>query len=60
MESDRIVELRAELNRLLEKQARVLQSQMLGAATDAEVLEYELRQEVVHEICNQLAHSSAA
>jgi len=60
MESDRIVELRNELNRLLQKQAQVLQSRRLGAATDTEVLEYELRQEVVHEICNQLAHSSAA
>lgn len=58
MESDRADELRTELNWLLEKQAQVLESRSLGVATDAEVLEYELRQEVVHEICSQLARST--
>jgi hypothetical protein len=50
-------ELRSELIQLLKKQAEVLESQSFGAATDTELLEYELRQEIVHEICNQLAHS---
>lgn len=57
MENYRTEELRAELNQLLNKQAEVLESRRLGAATETEVLEYELRQEVVHEICNQLANS---
>jgi hypothetical protein len=57
MESNRVDEMRAELNRLLKKQAKVLESRSLGAATDTDLLEYELRQEVVHEICNQLSRS---
>ena len=57
MESYRVDELRAELGQLLKKQAEVLESRSLGAATDTELLEYEIRQEIVHEICNQLAHS---
>jgi hypothetical protein len=32
----------------------------LGAANDGDILEYEIRQEVIHEICNQLANSTAA
>ena len=57
MESNSVDEMRAELNQLLKKQASVLESRSLGAATDTDLLEYELGQEVVHEICNQLAHS---
>jgi hypothetical protein len=57
MENYRIDELRSELAQLLKKQAEVLESRSLGAATDTELLEYEIRQEIVHEICNQLAHS---
>ncbi len=59
MENERIDDLRAELGELLKKQAEVLESRSLGAATDTELLEYEIRQEIVHEICNQLAHSIA-
>jgi Bacterial regulatory protein, Fis family len=57
MEDYRVDELRAELGQLLKKQAEVLESRSLGAATDTELLEYEIRQDIVHEICNQLAHS---
>lgn len=57
MENYRVDELRAELDQLLKKQAEVLESRSLGAATDTELLEYEIRQEIVHEICNRLAHS---
>ena len=60
MENDRVDELRAELNQLLKKQVAVLESRSLGAATETELLEYEIRQEVIHEICNQLANSAAA
>jgi hypothetical protein len=53
----RVDELRAELNRLLKKQSDVLESRTLGAADDTEILEYEIRREVIQEICNQLANS---
>jgi hypothetical protein len=60
MESYRVETLRAELNQLLRKQTEVLESRSFGAATDAEILEYELRQEIIHHICNELANSVAA
>ena len=60
METDRVEEMRAELNQLLKKQTKVLESRIFGGATDTELLEYELRQEIIHDICNQLANSSAA
>jgi hypothetical protein len=60
METNRVEELRAELNQLLKKQTKVLESRIFGGATDTELLEYELRQEIIHEICDQLANSSAA
>ena len=53
-------ELRAELAQLLRKQNHLLESRTFGSATDAEILEYELRQEVIHEICRRLANSAAA
>ena len=56
MENYRVDQLRAELGQLLKKQAEVLESRSLGAATDTDLFEYEIRQEIVHEICNQLAH----
>lgn len=57
MENNRVEELRCELSQLLKKQAEVLESRSLGAATEIELLEYELRQEIVHQICNQLVHA---
>ena len=57
MEDDRVNELRAELNQLLRKQVEVLESRSLETATDSDLLEYEIRQEIIHEMCNQLAHS---
>jgi hypothetical protein len=60
MEDYRAEELRAELNQLLKKQTEVLESRSFGAATDAEILEYEIRQEIIHDICNELANSAAA
>lgn len=52
-------ELRSELNELLHKQREVLDTRMLGTASETELLEYEIRQEVIHELCNQLVHSLA-
>ena len=60
MDNYRADELRAELDQLLKKQAEVLQSRTFGTATDAEVLEYEIRQDVIHEICQELANSVVA
>jgi hypothetical protein len=60
MENHRIEELRAELNLLLKKQTEVLELRTFGGASDADILEYEIRQVVIHEICTQLANSVAA
>jgi hypothetical protein len=60
MDSRYIEELRGELTELVHKQTEVLESRTFGSASDSEILEYEIRQEVIHEICNQLAHSAAA
>lgn len=53
-------ELRLELMELLRKQTEHLNARSLGAATDGEIIDYELRQEVIHDLCNQLANSEAA
>jgi hypothetical protein len=60
MENHRVEELRAELDQLLKRQNEVLESRAFGVASDSELLEYEIRQEIIHEICNQLANSAAA
>jgi hypothetical protein len=60
MENYRVEELRVELGQLLKKQTEVLESRSFGAASDTEILEYEIRQEIIHEICNELANSAAA
>jgi len=59
MNNDRAEALREELGQLLKKQAEVLESRTFGSATDTEILEYEIRQEIIHEMCNQLANSDA-
>jgi peroxiredoxin family protein len=59
MEEHHIEELRVELAELLRKQSDVLEPRMLGCASDSDLLEYEIRQEIVHQLCNQLAHSAA-
>jgi len=60
MENDRAEDLRTQLNLLLKKQSEVLESRSFGAATDTEILEYEIRREVIHDICNELANRAAA
>ena len=60
MEVHHTEELRIELNELLRKQNQVLESRLLGTASDAELLEYEVRQEVIHQLCNVLAHSKSS
>lgn len=52
--------LRHELDELLRMQNRLLELRTSGSATETEILEYELRQEVIHDICKQLAHSDVS
>jgi len=59
MNNDRAEALREELAQLLRKQAEVLESRTFGGASDTEILEYEIRQEIIHEMRNQLANSDA-
>ena len=59
MEVRYIEELRGELTELLHKQTEILESRTFGSASETDILEYEIRQEVIHEICNQLANSDA-
>jgi len=59
VEKYNVEELRTELNQLLKKQTEVLESRTFGAATDTEILEYEIRREIIHDICNELANSVA-
>lgn len=60
MENYPTEEMRLELDTLLRKQHEVLESRMLGTASDDDLLEYEIRQEIIHELCNILSHSRAA
>ena len=52
--------LRGELVQLLRRQNELLELRTFGGATDTEILEYELRQEVIHDICERLAQSDAS
>lgn len=52
--------LRLQLIELLRKQADCLNARSLGAATDVEIIDFELRQEVIHDLCKQLANSDIA
>jgi hypothetical protein len=57
MDVQHIEQLQAELSELLRKQRDVLESRMLGTASESDLLEYEVRQEIVHEMCNQLVRA---
>jgi hypothetical protein len=48
----------SELAQLLKKQSEVLEARTSGGATDTEILEYEIRKEVIHQMCEQLARSA--
>lgn len=60
MEVRRSEEIRAELEELLRKQHEVLESRKLGTASDSELLEYEIRQEIIDQLCKALSRSAAA
>jgi hypothetical protein len=57
MKDIRPEKLEAELAELLKKQAEFLESRSLRGATDSEILEFEVRQEIVKQICGELGHS---
>lgn len=60
MEDHRAAELRVELEQLLRKQREVLDSRMRGTASEVDVLEYEIREEIIHELCSLLSNATAA
>ena len=60
MKPPRTEELQADLKQLIQKQEEFLDQQVLGGASETELLEYELRQEMIQEICQQLARRTAA
>ena len=57
MDVQHIEQMQAELSELLRKQKEVLESRMLGTASESDLLEYEVRQEIVYEMCNQLVRA---
>lgn len=59
-EAYKIDELRSKLDHLLKEQSETLNSRASGGASDAEILEFDLRQEVIGEIQERIARSSAA
>ena len=59
MESKRTEQLRTELDELLHKQHGILESRMLGTVSDGELLEYEIRQEIIHELCQVLSRPTS-
>jgi outer membrane lipopolysaccharide assembly protein LptE/RlpB len=52
--------VRAELDRLLRQQVELLKSRAAGTAAETEILEYELKREVIQDLCKRLANSSAS
>jgi hypothetical protein len=53
-------ELRSKLRHLLKRQSETLQARVFGGVSDTEILEYDVRQEVISEIEERLARSAAA
>ena len=56
----KIDELRSELVQLLKKQSETMQARAFGGVSDAEILEYDIREEIINEIEERLARSAAA
>jgi hypothetical protein len=57
MDVQNVKQLQSEVGELLRKQREVLESRMLGTASESDLLEYEIRQEIVREMCNQLVRA---
>jgi len=60
MENQRKEELRAQLGGLLRQPAKVMEARSLGAATEVELLAYEVRQEIVRELWEKRVRPKAA
>ena len=59
MDRNRAETLRKELVQFLRKQSEVLESRISGTATETDILEYEIRQEIIHEMCTEIANADA-
>ena len=60
MDVQRIEQLQGEVRKLLRKQRDVLESRMLGTASEGDLLEFEIRQEIVRDICNQIVRAMSS
>jgi hypothetical protein len=56
----KIEDLRAELKQLRRKQSETLNARIVGDVSDTDLIEYDLRQEIIVDIEERLARSSAA
>ena len=59
MESPSSQQLRIKLEELLKQQSKTLDARLAGTVSDTEVLKYELRQEAIREIWQQLEESAS-
>ena len=56
----KIEDLRSELKQLRQKQSETLKSRIVGDVSDTDLIEYDLRQEIIVDIEERLARSSTA
>lgn len=56
----KIEDLRAELKQLRQKQSETLNARIVGDVSDTDLIEYDLRQEIIVDIEERLARSSTA
>jgi hypothetical protein len=56
----KIEDLRAELKQLRQKQSETLNARIVGDVSDTDLIEYDLREEIIVDIEERLARSSAA
>jgi hypothetical protein len=55
-----IDDLRTQLRQLLTKQSETMNARVFGGVSDTEIIEYDIRQEIIGEIQERLARSAAA
>jgi len=54
----KIDELRSELDHLLNKQSETMRARVFGGVSDTEIIEYDIREEIIAEIQERLARSA--
>jgi hypothetical protein len=59
-EISNIDELRTQLRQLLTKQSETQNARVFGGVSDTEIIEYDIRQEIIGEIQQRLARSAVA